>query len=247
MSSTWAPPSAQQFPATPTGSVDALLDRIRRLEGIVAEVVKGSPLRQAGLGVAPGRLEVSGDLLVSGAAAFTGDTTIGGSLDVSGSAEVTGTLTIVEGNLVLGDGMIEGAALANQLVARGAAHSTSAFASNASGWNTLATATITDVPSWATAAVVMATGTLQLVDAITGLAVVDARVGIAGGYGAPIMAPASPGANATVSTATISHTRVFAPGASIACVIQAQPSNPANFPAHVGNAASVNVVALLLR
>ncbi|QIK83118.1 hypothetical protein [Sanguibacter sp. HDW7] len=98
MSSSWAPPSAQQYPASSTNGVDALIDRLRRLEGIVAEVVKGSPLRQAGLGVAPGQLEVGGNLLVSGSAVFTGDTEIGGSLGVTGSAMFTGD-TEVGGSL----------------------------------------------------------------------------------------------------------------------------------------------------
>lgn len=97
MSTIWAPPTAQQYPARSYQPVDVLMDRIRKLEGLVAELTKGSPLRQAGIGVAPGQVEFNGDavfagdtsvtgnLEVAGTAAFSGDTTIGGNLDVTGT------------------------------------------------------------------------------------------------------------------------------------------------------------------
>lgn len=67
MSEIWAPPTtAQQYPTQPSTGVDALLNRIRKIEGILAEVVKGSPLRQAGMGVSPGQVEFDGDVVISG-------------------------------------------------------------------------------------------------------------------------------------------------------------------------------------
>lgn len=66
MSGVWAPPSAQEYPAQPSTAVDALMNRIKKLEGLVAELTKGSPLRQAGMGVSPGQVDFDGNVVISG-------------------------------------------------------------------------------------------------------------------------------------------------------------------------------------
>ena len=70
--SNWAPPSAQEYPAQPSTAVDALMNRIRKLEGLVAELTKGSPLRQAGMGVSPGQVDFDGNVVIGGDMSITG-------------------------------------------------------------------------------------------------------------------------------------------------------------------------------
>ena len=95
--SVWAPPSAQQYPAQPSTAVDALMNRIRKLEGLIAELTKGSPLRQAGMGVSPGQVDFNGDIVIGGRIFTTGSAEFSGNTKIGGSLEVTGTLSLPAG------------------------------------------------------------------------------------------------------------------------------------------------------
>lgn len=69
------PPSAQEFPHTPTNGFDALLDRIVNLERRIS-AIPNNLLSSAGLSVSPDGLTVDSELLV------TGSTRIEGTLDL---------------------------------------------------------------------------------------------------------------------------------------------------------------------
>lgn len=111
--SIWSPPSAQQYPAQPSTAVDALMNRIRKLEGLIAELTKGSPLRQAGMGVSPGQVDFDGDVVIGGRIFTTGDAEFSGNTKIGGSLEVTGTLSLPSG-IIDNDALASPAAFARR-------------------------------------------------------------------------------------------------------------------------------------
>lgn len=161
MSSFWAPPTAQQYPARSYQPVDVLMDRIRKLEGLVAELTKGSPLRQAGIGVAPGQVEFNGD------AVFAGDTSVTGNLDVAGTAAFSGDTTIggnldVTGTLNLPAGIIGNDALATPLDFRASWANADAFSITSTA-SSKAASSVT-VPAGFTRAVVQVFGMMEAIN-----------------------------------------------------------------------------------
>ena len=63
-----------------------------------------------------------------------------------------------------------------------------------------------------------------------------------------MIAPVTVGASVAPNMITLPHVREIAsPAATVACVVQAQPSNASAYPTNAGNVAAVNVVGIFLR
>lgn len=240
--SVWSPPSAQQYPAQPSTAVDALMNRIRKLEGLIAELTKGSPLRQAGMGVSPGQVDFDGDVVIGGRIFTTGDAEFSGNTTIGGNARITGTLSLPAG-------IIDNDALANPL----------AFAADSADANvfpipktevTVVSRTIT-VPPGFTTAVVQGFGTIYAMNSTATLDYLYACVFIdwpAGSTsGRQLLTPLTAN-NGSGHLAVNKQTEItgLSPGDRIT-VRMTVKSAFANLPATANNGSSINLLVIWAR
>lgn len=252
--------SSAEYQRHPRDGVEALVDRLRNLEREVGEL-KNNLLKQAGVGVEPdtlrvtGNLDVSGDLDVTGPAAFGNDVSIDDDLTVGGSGVVTGSLrssnfvagstgwrltsTGLEVNtLIAKDAIIGNQALASPVTAALATPARTSNWSANSTWSSKATTSIS-VPAGFSEALVIAVASVTA----TGSAIrYDSRASIDGNAGPEIQDLANTTGSSAVAHA---HTVTGLSGGSIS--LAAQVWSTPSLAAHTGNIAVITGCAIFFR
>jgi len=230
-------------------------DIIRDLQKRLAAVERGAPLRAAGIGVnedgmvVGSSLGVTGDLNVSGDAAFSGD------LDVSGDAEFSGDTIIggnaaITGTLSLPNGIINNDALANPIAFGSGFADNDGFSLAAAGANVCSFNMV--VPAGYTKALVTALGVISAFNTTATLDYLRARVYIDSStghasFGRRLITPLTSGnGSGDLAVNKMSEVTGLVGGATITCRLFAE-TDFANLPAHVANGASINAQAIFLR
>ena len=209
-------PSPQQFPHHEQNGIRKLLDKIAALELRVKEstsnLLRTAGIRLTKLGMfidssltVDGSLDTTGDTTIGGTLEVTGPTTLGGATTVSGNTSVSGSLGVtgpmtVGGTLSLPAGIINNAALANQVLGAVAPAVTQTGWATTTSLVTKATTTVT-TPAGFTSALVTALGMVVFQDSAPNR--FDSRCVIEGAAGPTILSLA-----ANAGSASPSQTRV---------------------------------------
>lgn len=192
---------------------------------------------------------LDGSRRLSAATISEGGLTVGdgGGIDIVGG----GSLTITEGDLILGEGMIEGEALKNQISGSQTRNTASSFGVTNTGWQNKASASVS-VPSWATSALVIATGMVKARVNINGEGEdsdLNVRVNIAGDAGGEMSTfpVGAGGQNYDSATSATWSATIDNPGSSFTVAAQARAARAVWYPSNSANRAAINALVIFLR